>query len=278
MDNHQPHGGMQQPYYQLHDNVSIPEKTAQYAAASGPQHSSTQLQQLPQYQAHSTFAYQEPPSESPKGTVLTVKRSVGLATFAVILLLLLTVIGLGAGLGVSQHKYRQTKSDLGTMEAFISSAIAAVPTTQSTPSPTTSVSVAPSSTEAPSSTSSESSATQSSTASSSPSATAALVQCPAVNNTIYTVESTGQRFKRLCGVDYSGKDEAVDVASTKTNSLDLCIEACAKRRGCQGAGWGVIASEKSSALQSCWMKKDLKKFHDAKRPDWGFAVLLEDDE
>ncbi|KAK4173061.1 hypothetical protein QBC36DRAFT_142398, partial [Triangularia setosa] len=51
-----------------------------------------------------------------------------------------------------------------------------------------------------------------------------------------------------------------------------CIEACAKRRGCEGVGWGVISGS-VNPMQSCWMKKDLKKSHDTRREDWGLARL-----
>lgn len=277
MDGHQHQGGVQQPHYQLQDGVNVPEKTGQYGVGHGvPQHSFSQ-QHLPQYQQSTFEPSQSPTTTKPAGaTILSVKRSVALATLAVLVFLFLTVIGLSAGLGVSQHNYRQAKTDLDAVEALINSAIAAVPTASTTPPASllpTPASVASSAT--PSASPSKSSATSSSA----PSATGtALVQCPGVNNTVYTVESTGQRFKRLCGLDYSGPGEAVDVANTKTNSLDKCIEACAMNDNCEGAGWGVIPSEKSSPLQSCWMKKELKKFHDAKRPDWGFAVLLGDDE
>lgn len=98
------------------------------------------------------------------------------------------------------------------------------------------------------------------------------VQCPQVNGTVYTASSGGKRFRRMCGVDYGGEGEAIDIANVKTRSLDACIDACASRSNCTGAGWGVIKGDKNP-LQSCWMKTNLTKFHKA-TPDWGFAVFV----
>ncbi len=53
-------------------------------------------------------------------TLLSVSRAVALTAVAVILLLLLTVIGLSAGLGVSQRDLRQVKGDLEAAQAVLS--------------------------------------------------------------------------------------------------------------------------------------------------------------
>ena len=98
------------------------------------------------------------------------------------------------------------------------------------------------------------------------------VQCPRVNGTIYTASSGGKRFRRLCGVDYGGEGEAVDIGNVKTINLDACIDACASETNCTGAGWGVIEGDKGPT-HSCWMKTNLTKSHKA-MPEWGFAVLV----
>lgn len=112
------------------------------------------------------------------------------------------------------------------------------------------------------------------TVSTSPSATpaAADVQCPAVNGTMYTASSGGKRFRRMCGVDYGGEGEAVDIGNVKTRSLDACIDACASRGNCTGAGWGIIKGDQGPT-HSCWMKANLTKSHKA-TPEWGFAVFV----
>jgi hypothetical protein len=109
-------------------------------------------------------------------------------------------------------------------------------------------------------------------AAASPTAATADVQCPRVNGTIYTASSGGKQFRRLCGLDYGGEGEAVDIDNVKTRNMDACIDACASEENCTGAGWGVIDGDKGST-HTCWMKTNLTKSHKAK-PDWGFAVLV----
>jgi hypothetical protein len=57
-------------------------------------------------------------------TVLSVTRGVALSVLAAIVLLLLLVIGLSAGLGVSQRDLNQVKGDLAVVQAALSSAVA----------------------------------------------------------------------------------------------------------------------------------------------------------
>lgn len=98
------------------------------------------------------------------------------------------------------------------------------------------------------------------------------IECPRVNGTVYTASTGGKRFRRMCGVDYGGAGEAVDIGSVKTLSLDTCIDACASRSNCTGAGWGVIDGDQGPT-HSCWMKTNLTKSHTA-TPEWGFAILV----
>jgi hypothetical protein len=89
---------------------------------------------------------------------------------------------------------------------------------------------------------------------------------------MYTASSGGKQFRRLCGVDYGGEGEAVDIGNVKTRNMDACIDACASETNCTGAGWGVIEGDKG-ATHTCWMKTNLTRPHEA-MPDWGFAVLV----
>ncbi|KAK4150425.1 hypothetical protein C8A00DRAFT_18036 [Chaetomidium leptoderma] len=225
MDAHQ---ATQHPAQYPHDNP--PEKAAQFQQAYEPYHP------------------QHPSATGP--TVLNITRRVALGVLAVIVLLLLAVIGLGAGLGVSQRDLHQVKGDLEVAQAVLSSVVTGAPT--KIPAPTTTTTVAPSATAAPS--------------------VAADVQCPKANGTIYTASTGGKRFRRLCGLDYGGEGEADDIGNVKTRNLDGCIDACASRGNCTGAGWGVIEGDKGPT-HSCWMKTNLTKPHKA-TPDWGFAVLV----
>ncbi|GAB1315336.1 hypothetical protein MFIFM68171_05546 [Madurella fahalii] len=234
-----------------------PYQTAQ------PQDQYYQLQDVPQEKVapfqDQQRAYQPYPTDASgldvttsANTVLNVKRSIALGTLAVIVFLFLAVIGLSAGLGVSQRDLRQAKGDLETVQAIFSSAVAAgaATTVSHTPTP---ASVPPAA-----------------------SVTAvADVQCPRVNGTMYTARTGGKRFRRICGIDYGGEGEAADIGNVKTRSLDACIDACAAEPNCTGAGWGVIDGD-SSATHSCWMKTNLTEFHRA-RPDWGFAVLVSEE-
>ncbi|KAK4170435.1 hypothetical protein QBC43DRAFT_6030 [Cladorrhinum sp. PSN259] len=95
--------------------------------------------------------------------------------------------------------------------------------------------------------------------------------CPAVNNTIYQVPGSTQRFQRLCGVDYSGTGDAKDLAQVYTTSMIECIHACASFDRCTAAGWGYIAGDIGNEHR-CFMKTDLTKSH-AARDDWCFAIL-----
>ncbi|KAL2158798.1 hypothetical protein VTH06DRAFT_3990 [Thermothelomyces fergusii] len=220
------------------------------------------------YQQHYQSAYYAPYEQSHTAetstpqtgpTVLAVTRRFGLTVLGVIVFLLLAVIGLSAGLGVSQRDLQQVKSDLEAAQAVLSSAgiltdgapDATATTTQTTATMTTTTTTAESAT---------------------PTVVVADVDCPGVNGTFYTASTGGKRFQRLCGIDYGGEGEAVDIGNVPTRNLDRCIDECASRPDCTGAGWGVIKGDKGP-LHTCWLKNNLTKPHEA-TPDWGFAVLL----
>ncbi|KAH6618390.1 hypothetical protein B0J18DRAFT_277862 [Chaetomium sp. MPI-SDFR-AT-0129] len=240
MDPHHVQPGQPAPYHHLAD--AHQEKAAQF-----------QYQQ-PVYEQ---YGAQEPPrGAATEPTILSITRGVALAAIGVVIFLLVTVIGLSAGLGVSQRDLHQAQSDLGVAQSALSSASAALATAMIAPSSTTST--------GPSSTS----------ASATPTVTPDQIDCPKVNGTFYTASTGGKQFKRLCGVDYGGQGEAVDIGHVDTRNLDGCIDACAARSNCTGAGWGVIKGDKGP-LHSCWMKTNLTKSHNA-TSDWAFAVLVKD--
>ncbi|KAK3693061.1 hypothetical protein B0T22DRAFT_486851 [Podospora appendiculata] len=176
-------------------------------------------------------------------TSLRIKRSVALAVVIVAGLLLFAVIGLASGLGVSQRNLHQAQDDLASA---LGGAAAASATTTSSP------------------------------AAAAPTATAASFACPnaAGNGTLYTSSATSgsKQFQRFCGIDF-GPGESTDLGSAKTESLDACLDACAAKPKCTGAGWGVIAGDTSS-LHSCWMKTNLTRSHEA-TPEWGFGRLVQ---
>ncbi|KAH8907631.1 hypothetical protein BR93DRAFT_878299, partial [Coniochaeta sp. PMI_546] len=115
-----------------------------------------------------------------------------------------------------------------------------------------------------------SSSSSSTTSSASPIPTAAT-DCPFINNTIYQVPGSNKSFLRLCGIDYSGGSEAVDLANKPTFSFADCMGNCAGTYGCTGCAWGIESGDVGADHQ-CWMKGDLKTGHKV-APDWCFAVL-----
>ncbi len=87
---------------------------------------SFQYQQQPPYEPYRPYPGSDAGSApTPGPTILSVTRGVALSVVAVILLLFLAVVGLGAGLGVSQRDLRQAKGDLAAAQAVLSSASAA---------------------------------------------------------------------------------------------------------------------------------------------------------
>ncbi|KAL2173293.1 uncharacterized protein P884DRAFT_252168 [Thermothelomyces heterothallicus CBS 202.75] len=238
-----------------------PLHPAQYGPLSDARQDKAAPLYQQQYQPAAYYVpYQQPqtgetsaPATGP--TVLTVTRRVGLTVLGVVVFLLVAAIGLSTGLGVSQRDLRQVKSDLEAAQAVLSSVGAL---TQGVPDATATTTTTPAA------------------AAATGAAAADDVECPGVNGTFYTASTGGKRFRRLCGIDYGGNGEAVDIGNVKTRNLDRCVDECASRPKCTGAGWGVIQGDEGP-LHTCWLKTNLTKPHKA-TPDWGFAVLLLPDE
>ncbi|KAK1759986.1 hypothetical protein QBC47DRAFT_450316 [Echria macrotheca] len=232
------------------------QATQYYALPDKPQQFGG-YQQPPVDQQHLPAAFvpeKAPAAATTAGpTILSIKRSTALIFLGILSLFFLLVIGLAAGLGVSQKNLSQTQSDLQLAQAAISAVTAAAATTSLLATPTKTSS--PTSTASPKSD----------------------VQCPRINQTIYTVSASAsngtapKQFKLLCGFDY-GKGEAVDIGNTKVKNLNACADACAARSNCTGAGWGVIEGDKG-VEHTCWMKNNLTTPHNA-TAEWGFAVLI----
>lgn len=98
-----------------------------------------------------------------------------------------------------------------------------------------------------------------------------MTDCPYINNTIYQVPGSTKNFLRLCGIDYSGGSEAVELAHKPTFSFEDCIGNCAGTYGCTGCGWGVLSGDEGADHQ-CWMKSNLTTDHKV-ASDWCFAIL-----
>ncbi|KAK3947114.1 hypothetical protein QBC32DRAFT_271374 [Pseudoneurospora amorphoporcata] len=193
-------------------------------------------------------------------TLLTVKRSIALAVIGTLALLLATVIGLAAGLGVSQKNLDDAKNDLKLAQASITAGLGAITSSTQHPSPTV--------------------ATATST-SASTATTIAKIECPAINGTLYTATVAGnssspggsisKEFTRLCGLDF-GQGEAVDIGSVNTTSFNSCLDKCAQKQGCMGAGWGAIPGD-DETHHTCWMKTNLTTKGHKAVDEWAFGML-----
>ncbi|KAK1775119.1 hypothetical protein QBC45DRAFT_423178 [Copromyces sp. CBS 386.78] len=196
-------------------------------------------------------------------TLLTVKRSMALAVIGTLALLLATVIGLAAGLGVSQKNLDDAKNDLKLAQASITAGLGAITSSTQHPSPTV--------------------ATATSTSASTATAIA-KIECPAINGTLYTAtvagnsssaggssSSSSKKFTRLCGLDF-GQGEAVDIGSVNTTSFNSCLDKCAQKQACMGAGWGAIPGDEETH-HTCWMKTNLTTKGHKAVDEWAFGML-----
>ncbi|OBR04616.1 hypothetical protein CH63R_11319 [Colletotrichum higginsianum IMI 349063] len=119
----------------------------------------------------------------------------------------------------------------------------------------------------PTSTTGSSTTTASPTATSGPNAI-----CPEADNTVYHVVGSDKRFLRLCGLDYTGDDGAIDMSDALASTMGECMEQCARVAQCTGVSWGNVLINGAPELR-CWLKRDLKKSR-ATVANWNFAVLL----
>ncbi|KAK3996480.1 hypothetical protein QBC44DRAFT_148990 [Cladorrhinum sp. PSN332] len=184
------------------------------------------------------------------GTICGIRRRLFLWLLGLVAIVLLAIaIGVGVGVGLGHQKQ--------TAEQPIQSSVTSNSSGISTATATSGV-ILPTAT------------THTSTA---PSATA-TGSCPGMDNTQYYT-SSGKKFLHLCGVDYSGQAEAINVGNATTATFKECVELCSKKTGCTGAGWGIGMDDRLNK-PNCWMKSSLNQSHTA-TPQWNFAVLLAGD-
>lgn len=103
------------------DHQAAAQQPAQYYP---PQDAHWQQEKVDQLQQQTYEPYQLHPNDvvqPPRSTILSVTRGVALSVLAVIVFLLLIVIGLSAGLGVSQRDLHQVKGELEAAQAAFSS-------------------------------------------------------------------------------------------------------------------------------------------------------------
>ncbi|KAH7329228.1 hypothetical protein B0I35DRAFT_404473 [Stachybotrys elegans] len=78
----------------------------------------------------------------------------------------------------------------------------------------------------------------------------ATIACPQSNDDVFQASDTNRYFRVTCGVDYSSADGARDIETVEAASMAECIEACAQRDNCVGAGWGTTNDVSSCSLKS----------------------------
>ncbi|KAL6791437.1 hypothetical protein GGI42DRAFT_358308 [Trichoderma sp. SZMC 28013] len=185
-----------------------------------------------------------PPAPIPTATICGLRARIFWLVLGIVVLLLAVGVGVGVGVGLGAQKH---KSSAEPSPATTSTGLPH--TSTSIPPTATSTSKAPSATKPPSS---------------------ELLSCPTSNGTQYDVPDSQKTFLLICGIDYSGVDEAEDLTSVYTVGMEDCITSCANYSGCTGCGWGILPGDGS--LHRCWLKGSLKKTHKEKT-GWYFATL-----
>jgi len=96
------------------------------------------------------------------------------------------------------------------------------------------------------------------------------IKCPQDDHNVYVSSSAGsgatKSFNIQCGRDYNSGRGAVDLDHKVTATMAECLDECAGRPGCVGAGWGLFQGQ-----WTCWMKKQLGEPNIAE--GWYFAQL-----
>ncbi|KAM3540727.1 hypothetical protein ARSEF1564_006352 [Beauveria bassiana] len=221
-----------------------------YSEATPP--GSSQGEPEPQDTYDGRYDHVAPPAPLPVATICGIRRRRFLIVLWVVVIAIIIAIavpvGVVFGLRRSRHKNESTNATSTTSLASFASSTAPAATT-STASPSAA----------------------STTTTSTTTTTTSVVACPDANNTLYLVPDSQKTFRRFCGIDYSGVDQARDLGSVWTTTVQECILRCADFSGCTACGWGVIADDPGSEHR-CWLKADLKALHGA-RPGWDFAIL-----
>lgn len=186
------------------------------------------------------YDYVAPPAPLPVATICGIRRRKFLITvWSIVALIVIIAVAVGVGVAVGLRKHNHSEKAVqssgasryagnNTMRHTLSCFTNMNASTTSSGTPTTSTS-----------------STTTSTASNAASTTA--IPCPAANNTQYLVPETKVTFRRFCGIDYSGPDQARDLTSIYTNTMQDCMFQCADFPGCTACGWGIIAETRGAS-------------------------------
>lgn len=236
----------------------ISEPSTFYREATPPGSSQGDEPQEPEHAYDGRYDHVAPPAPLPVATICGIRRRKFLILLWSIIaaIVIIIAVALGVVFGLRSRHHSSTSSNpletsrYATPSHSITTANKPYSTPTSTTIPPTSTSPTPTSTNA---------------------ASTSIIPCPAANNTRYLVPDTDKVFQRLCGVDFSGVDQARDLGSVWTTTMQECIFQCADFPGCSACGWGIIQDDPGSEHR-CWLKTDLKTAHST-RAGWDFAIL-----
>ncbi|KAH8661989.1 hypothetical protein BX600DRAFT_512872 [Xylariales sp. PMI_506] len=231
----------------------------QSQAAGYSPYPNSQYQQYPQSSAGAPSQYAPtssgyaaiPPSAAPPSGSGGTKRGVFVALIVATVILLAMVIGLGAGLGVTQKNLHNAQADLASASAAAASAATTVYVTTTSSAGATKTSSTSTATPTP--------------------PNDGFSSCPSANNTIYNSSSSSSNgtasFNVHCGIDY-GNTESANLKSKATKDFTDCMNLCASTTHCTGCGWGYI----DGSGDMCYLKTNLTVSHSA-TSSWLFATL-----
>ncbi|KAI1632716.1 hypothetical protein F4809DRAFT_653059 [Biscogniauxia mediterranea] len=142
--------------------------------------------------------------------ILGMRRPWFWTLLAIVIVLLIVAIGVGVGVGVG------SRSSSGSKEVASPSSPTTASSAAISDSPTATVTLTSATTATPT--------------------VGAKLDCPAANGTTYQVPGSDKTFLRICGIDYSGSDEATDIRNVPTEDMLDCMKNCAGTANCTGIG------------------------------------------
>lgn len=81
--------------------------------------------------------------------------------------------------------------------------------------------------------------------------------CPNVNNTTYTTSTPSMEFRIACAIDLtSSPGEDIELANVTTQTLDNCLDSCARYNNgqCQAATWIQFSPDSPEMNSKCFFK------------------------
>ncbi|KAJ2985807.1 hypothetical protein NUW58_g5338 [Xylaria curta] len=76
--------------------------------------------------------------------------------------------------------------------------------------------------------------------------------CIGDEGSVYTDPGTGDKFKISCAIAHQG----MDIMNLKAETMEACINLCAKNNRCKGAVWYNVGPQ-GTDLNYCWLKSGM---------------------